>query len=351
MANQDSRKLELDCHSALESLPDSQVLVIGDLMWDEYIRGDALRVSPEAPVPVVLMEKEERTPGGAFNVVHNLFDLQVKCGIAGVTGNDENGRAMADAARAKNAESIHLWQADDRPTTIKTRIIARNQQLLRVDREYAKPVKKELEEKILSELEKVIPTYKSVILSDYDKGMLTQRVITGIIEICQRHNVFVAVDPQVRHFKHYKNAGVMTPNEKEASDGIGMQFPDEDKDAVQIGLKILKELQLKILLLTRSAKGMILFETNPDSDTVTCHTIPTVAREVFDVTGAGDTVISVYTALIASGTSALVAALLANIAGGVVVGRLGTATVTADDLKARIDDDHLKYRTFTEEMK
>lgn len=341
-----SDNLVSQCLNALKSLKNSRVLVVGDVMWDEYIYGDASRVSPEAPVPVVLMDREDRTPGGAFNVLKNLIDLQVKCGIAGIVGDDLNGKAMKVAARQYGIEHTELWQASDRPTTIKTRILARNQQLLRVDKENARAIDTALEKKILRRLAAIIPEYNGVILSDYDKGMLTEGMIGDLISVCRKNNVFVSVDPQVRHFRRYTHAGIMTPNEKEASGGIEADFPESDEDAVKLGLEILKQLSLDSLLLTRSAKGMMLFEKDESIKQVTCHAIPTVAREVFDVTGAGDTVIAVYTALIAGKVKPRIAALLANIAGGIVVGRLGTSTVNRQDLAERIDDDHLESRTF-----
>ncbi len=324
----------------LNRLRGQKILVAGDLMWDEYIRGDVSRISPEAPVPVVLVSREERLPGGATNVLRNLVELGCDCGILGVVGDDEAGSHMIRELESWGLNSLYIEQTSDRPTIMKTRIVARNQQLLRVDREIVKPISAALEQKMLQRLESDISNYKAVILSDYDKGVLTPAMIRGIIELAKARNIFVAVDPQVRHFRHYKGADVMTPNEKEASEGIGMAFPHSDEDTIEIGNKILAELQLNHLLITRSQKGMALFEPpqNP-------QLVPTVAREVYDVTGAGDTVISVYTAAIAAGASRLQAVLLANIAGGIVVGKLGTATASVREIEERLSDVALMLRS------
>lgn len=336
--------------AALEKLSAAKILVLGDVMWDEYIYGDANRISPEAPVPVVLMQKESRSPGGAFNVLKNLIDLDVKCSIAGVVGDDENGKSIQQAVSGFGLENHFLWTATDRPTTIKTRILARNQQLLRVDREYSGAIFDSLQKEILAKLETVIGDYNAVVLSDYDKGMLTSNMIEGIKNICRQKGVFISVDPQVRNFRSYKNAGIMTPNEKEASSGLDMPLPQNDEEAMELGIEIVRQLQLDSLLLTRSAKGVLLIEKAATGGNVLCHFIPTVAREVFDVSGAGDSVIAVYTALYASGVMPIVAALLSNIAGGIVVGRLGTVSVNRSQIQERIDPKHLRFRTVKKEL-
>ncbi len=303
------------------------VYVVGDLMWDEYIRGDTARISPEAPVPVVLVQNDERRPGGATNVLKNLRELGVPAGVLSVVGDDENGRSMKQTLDSWNLTNNDLIAMPGRPTSIKTRIIARNQQLLRIDRENAAAISENLETAVIETARKKVPLYKGIILSDYDKGLLTPRVIKALIEIATTHGIPVAVDPQVRHFAEYRGATVMTPNEKEASEGVKMPFPKTDTDSQAIGEKIMNDLQLDHLLLTRSQKGIALFEKSAAP-----YLVPALAREVYDVTGAGDTVIAVYTAAIASGTSRREAAEIANIAGGIVVGKFGTATVTADEI-------------------
>lgn len=322
----------------LKNFSRKSVLVIGDLMWDEYIRGSVSRISPEAPVPVVRSEHETRVPGGATNVLKNLVDLKVKTGIIGMVGADRAGDELIEDLQNSKLNTVEIYRADDRPTIMKTRIMARHQQLLRLDREVVKPVPDAIAERLLKNLSEIISDYNAVILSDYDKGIFTPKVISGIIELAHQHNVYVAVDPQVRHFRLYKGADVMTPNEKEASEGIGLPLPETDAEAREIALKIKNEVQLKHVLLTRSEKGMAVLE----DEKITY--VPTVAREVFDVTGAGDTVIAVYTSAIAAGASPVEAALLSNIAGGIVVGRLGTATVKRRELNAELSPGYFEYR-------
>lgn len=318
--------------SILNRFSRRKVLVTGDLMYDEYIWGSCSRISPEAPVQVVRSNREERRPGGANNVVKNLLELGVKTGILGVVGNDENGRLMSEEIRShKKIEQAVLVSDPSRVTTIKTRILAQNQQLLRLDREDVHPLNKKIEDEVINRFKKIAADYSAVILSDYDKGFFTPTIISEIIDIAHKNGLYVAVDPQVRHFKLYQNADIMTPNEKEASEGIGIERPQTEPQVRKIGNAIIEELNLKHLLITRSEKGMALFKDKRP------FYIPTVAREVYDVSGAGDSVIAVYTAAIAAGAEPLEAALIANIAGGIVVGKLGTATTTRKEILENLD--------------
>ena len=315
----------------LRKIPQSRVFVLGDLMWDEYIRGDVTRISPEAPVPVLLGTSEDRTPGGAANVLKNLRDLKCKMGVLGTVGADENGVALQhELEKWGLGDGLQLIRLADRPTTIKTRFMARNQQLLRVDREKATAIDEATEEKVLKAFDQAIGAYQALIISDYDKGLLTPRVIAEVIARARKKKIFVAVDPQVKHFKQYVECDIMTPNEKEASEGVGMPFPQTDEDIIAIAERIRSTLKLPHLLVTRSQRGMAYFTDREATF------LPTLAREVFDVTGAGDTVITVYTAAICAGASHVEAMVLSNMAGGVVVGKLGTATVSAAELSAEI---------------
>ena len=313
-----------------------KVLVIGDLMWDEYIHGECNRISPEAPVPVVLIKDEKRVPGGATNVLKNLVDLKVLSGIMGIVGADKNGREMSRELNKWHLNLVQLWESPDRPTIVKTRILARHQQLMRLDRETSLPFPVHFEKKLLEILKQEIKKFNAVILSDYNKGMFTPTLIQGIIKICKAANVYVAVDPQVKHFKLYKGADLMTPNEKEAAEGIELDFPEKQSDVNDIGQRIQKELKLKHLLITRSHNGMALFERNK-----TPVYVPTVAREVFDVSGAGDTVIAVFATALMAGATPLQATLISNIAGGIVVGKLGTATINKKEILENLDTHYL----------
>lgn len=320
----------------LKNFSGKKVLVIGDLMWDEYIRGSATRVSPEAPVPVVLANSEERIPGGATNVLRNLVDLKVTCGVMGVVGDDNNGQSLKRELSKYNLNMLQVWQASDRPTTIKTRILAQNQQLLRLDREQVKNIPASIESRLLDVLSQEIRQYHAVILSDYDKGVLTPSLITEIITLGKKHKKIIAVDPQVKNFGHYKGATVITPNETEASTFLNERKPATDKDAVALGKTVMKTMEIESLLLTRSEKGMAAFLGDN-----AIFSVPASAREVFDVTGAGDTVIAVYTSALAAGGSPEEAAILANLAGGIVVGKVGTATVKRRELSALLAEDSI----------
>lgn len=318
----------LHLEAILRKIPATKIFVMGDLMWDEYVRGDVTRISPEAPVPVLLGTADDRTPGGAANVLKNLRDLKCTMGMLGVVGADENGLALRhELEKWGLGENLCLLPLSDRPTTIKTRFMARNQQLLRVDRERADAIDEKTETEILKNFERLIGAFNAVIISDYDKGLLTERVIREAISIAHKKNVLVAVDPQVKHFRHYAQCDIMTPNEKEASEGIGKPFPKGDADVAEIARLIRQELKLHHLLITRSQRGMAYFKDGEAAY------LPTVAREVFDVTGAGDTVISVYTAALAAGASHTEAMVLSNIAGGIVVGKSGTATVSIPEMQ------------------
>ena len=315
----------------IPKLKNQRILVIGDLMWDEYILGSCDRISPEAPVPVVLSEEENRTLGGAANVVKNLVSLNISVGIIGVVGVDTKGKEMCSTFNDMNLSLNEIISCDDRPTISKTRIFARNQQILRLDREIVKPISIETEDRIIHILKNKIKNFDAIILSDYDKGLLTPTLITKIIQIAKQNNTYIAVDPQVSHFHFYKDVDVVTPNEKEASGFVKLPFPTNNQDIEDIGKIIYDTLNLKHLLLTRSQKGMALFTKNSNP-----IYIPTVAKEIYDVTGAGDTVISIFVAAIMAKSSTLEAAILSNIAAGIVVSKLGTATVTEEELKQAI---------------
>lgn len=320
-----------------------KVLVIGDVMWDKYIYGDVSRISPEAPVPVLLCEREEFTPGGAANVLKNLKALGIGCGIVGILGQDESGEQMRQELKGMVTDDVFLPSLPDRPTISKTRIIARHQQLLRLDRETILPLPQESEAKLLEFLRSALPSYNAVILSDYDKGLLNPSLIQNIIALAKEKNIYVAVDPQVKNFSDYRKADIITPNEKEASAGMGRDFPRSDDEVEKLGTEILQALQLPELLITRSERGMALFCHNSKGQQKIAY-IPTIASEVYDVTGAGDTVISVFTAAVACGGDSLQAALLANIAGGLVVKKFGAATVDTQEISTHLLQRQLLYK-------
>ena len=306
-------------------------------MWDEYLSGDCERISPEAPVPVVKIIKEKQIPGGAGNVVRNLTALGIHSGIAGVVGNDPNGLSIQNELKKWDLELMQIWKENGRPTTVKTRVIARNQQIIRLDREKAVPIHENLEKEVLEALSHAIPKFDAVILSDYDKGFLTENLTQRAIQIAQEKGVYVAADPKSKNFALYHKADLLTPNEKEAANAVQMPIPASEEEVEKIADLIKKQIKVKNLLITRSHKGMSLFG---EADKPVY--IPTTAREVYDVTGAGDTVISVYVASIIAGGSPFQAAALANLAGGLVVGKFGVSTISREELERALRSNNEK---------
>ena len=312
----------------LESFKDIKIAVIGDMMLDDYIIGSVDRISPEAPVPVVNVREERFVLGGAANVVNNLSTLGAQAFSFGVIGNDANGDRLTNEF-VKNLINVKgIVRTEDRPTIVKRRIIAHNQQLLRLDWEDKKDIGSEDEDKLLENLRVHIDEIDAIILSDYDKGVLTPRVAKEIIKLANEKGKIVTVDPKPKNAKNYVGATSMTPNRKEAMECIGV---DRIEDVEKLGEELKSKLELKNLLLTRSEEGMSLFQDKVIN-------IPTFAKEVYDVTGAGDTVISVFTLAAAAGASWHEAAKIANTAAGVVVGRMGTSTVTKEEIVEFYDE-------------
>jgi len=307
----------------LNSFQNLKVAVVGDMMLDDYLIGSVDRISPEAPVPVVSIKKERFVLGGAANVVNNLSTLGAKAICFGIIGQDFDGERLIKELEAKSIETSGILKTDDRPTIVKRRIISGTQQLLRLDWEDARAITEELENNLLAQVEKRIDGLNAIILSDYDKGVLTPRVVKRIISMCKEKGIIVTVDPKPKNALNYIGATSMTPNRKEAIECLGKKSFDNMLD---IGKELKEKLQLENLLLTRSEEGMSLFH---EEDIIN---IPTYAKEVFDVTGAGDTVISVFTLACAAGVTLHEAAKIANTAAGVVVGKMGTSTVTKEEI-------------------
>ena len=302
----------------------SSIIVIGDIMLDEYLWGDVKRISPEAPVPVVEVQSVTRRLGGAANVVQNLKKLGVQTQLLSVCGCDDNGTNLKTLLQEIDCSSAAIFQSQSRPTTIKTRIVAGHQQVVRADRELINDLDNVETEHLWNYFEQAFDSVDGVIISDYGKGVVSPPFISKIIEKCAKAQRFVAIDPKERHFELYKGVSVLTPNLKEAHVMAGIPYRNcSDQEVRQLGWKIVDSLNLPFLLITLSERGMALFER--ESRTFT-H-LPTVARKVFDVTGAGDTVISVFSAAFTSGATPLEAAFLANHAAGLTVAELGTASV------------------------
>lgn len=303
------------------------ILVIGDIIVDEFIWGDVSRISPEAPVPVVSVNEIDRRLGGSANVVRNLHALTTPSAMFGLVGNDEPGEWVKNRLAELDSDNRGVvTKSNERPTAIKTRIIARHQQVVRYDREWTMPAKKESHEKILASIEDLLPKSSAAILSDYGKGVLTPDFIRQMIE--QLQGGIIAVDPKPEHTDAYAGATVITPNLMEAAAMAGLEAINDDEHAELIAQTLHERLNLQYVLLTRSERGMTLYDGKQS------HHIPTAARDVFDVTGAGDTVIAVFTACLARGDDALSAAKIANCAAGVVVGKVGTATASWPEIES-----------------
>ena len=315
----------------IDRFPRTRVLVVGDVMIDHYVWGNVSRISPEAPVPVVNVTRETMLLGAAANVVNNIRSLGGEAGICGVIGHDDAGRQLHHMLHAQGIATDGLTMERDRPTTIKTRVIAHNQQVVRFDRETKEGIARDTHKRIFKHVaEQIGQGLDAIVISDYCKGVVTKDLVRDIVRLSRKRGVIVAVDPKVSHFGIYSGVTILTPNTKEASIGARIEIEDE-ATLHRAGKGLLARLGCGAVLITRGEHGMSLFEKG---GRVT-H-IPTVAREVFDVTGAGDTVISALTLAMAAGARMVDAAVIANYAAGIVVGVVGTATVSPEQLKQRI---------------
>jgi len=308
--------------------PDCRVLVVGDIMLDEYVFGTVGRISPEAPVPVVVVMRDARVPGGAANVALNLAGLRVAVEMAGLVGNDAAGRQVARALRARRIGVSAVVPDPDRPTTVKTRVIAHSQQVVRVDREInALPVRR-TQDALLRKVLAALARVDGVVFSDYRKGALSPELIREVTGAARARGLFVAVDPKQSDFGCYRGCTLITPNKMEAQAALGGRELRSDLDVWRGGKELLRKTASQAVLVTRGEEGMTLVERGRKAS----FHIPALAREVFDVTGAGDTVIGTLAACLAAGASLREAAVLANLAASVVVGEVGTSPITVEKL-------------------
>ena len=314
----------------IDSFKGKEIVVIGDVMLDQFVKGSVSRLSPEAPVPVVNVEEEDFIAGGAGNVAVNLAALGAKPVIVSVVGTDVKGSILKGYLENKGVDVSAVAKDSNRPTTQKMRIIAERQQVVRVDRESKERICPPIAKECMRNFKKAVRKAKGVVMSDYGKGMLSDHNIQEIINLCREKHIPVCVDPKIDNFLKYKRITCMTPNTKEAWEGMGLPPKKDNAAILDLGKKILKTLDAESILITRSAEGMSLFEKG-EKPKIT--TIKATAKEVFDVTGAGDTVISVLTLALACGASLADAAYIANKAAGLVVAKLGTATVTIQEIK------------------
>ena len=316
----------------------TRVLVVGDVMLDQFLWGRVARISPEAPVPVVEFERESFMPGGAANVARNLVSLEVSVDLFGVTGKDPQAVNLRSLLREQNVGCAGLLSSRQRVTTRKIRIIAQRQQVARVDRETKSDLDRASTARLIRAIDQALPGADAVVVGDYGKGVVTQGLLDALKQRCHERGLWLSVDPKpVRHL-NLTGLSLITPNRKEAFELAGMtdsngplhrDSPLQDGPLLQVASRLFDQLEPALLLITLGEQGMLLCRRGQPP-----FHIPTMAREVFDVSGAGDTVIATFTLAIAAGASPVEAAVLSNHAAGVVVGKVGTATVGPEELLA-----------------
>ncbi len=319
-----------DLKAAVDRFHDARILVLGDVMMDEYIWGKVSRISPEAPVPVVAVARETKMLGGAANVILNVATLGARPVLCGVVGDDATGRELLSEVEKAGLISRGLIVEPGRPTSIKTRVVAHNQQVVRFDRESRGKIKKETTGRILDFVGKNLASVDAVVVSDYGKGVVSHEVMRGLVQLTRSWKGIVAVDPKTGNFEYYHGVDVITPNDHEAGTYCGFEI-DDDETLLRAGRRMLERLECRAVLITQGQAGMTLFERDG-----AVHHIPTVARKVYDVTGAGDTVIGTLCLGLACGLDMRSSALMSNFAAGIVVGEIGTSTVKAEELKKAI---------------
>ena len=316
----------------------ARILVIGDLMLDQFVWGSVRRISPEAPVPVVEFERESFMPGGAANVARNLTALQVPTELFGIVGHDETARKLKQLLVEQNVICEGVLGDRTRPTSVKSRIIAHQQQMVRVDRESTTPLEPKSLRRLLAALEHRIYQADAVIVGDYGKGVVTQTMLEAVKSICRERGVWLSLDPKPVNRLDLSGLSLITPNRKEAFELAGKDDrmrgaePLADAALMEVANTLLESLKPALLLITLGDQGMLLCRRGEKP-----FNIPTVAQEVFDVSGAGDTVIASFTMAIAAGASPMEAAIISNHAAGVVVGKIGTATLTQEELIASFE--------------
>jgi len=315
--------------NAIKNFKNSRTLVIGDVMLDEYLWGDVERISQEAPVPIVKVNDKTYRLGGAANVSNNINSLGGFVLTCGVVGDDVNGEMLIDIMSRLGLTTEGIVKAKNRVTTKKTRIIARNQQVVRCDEESLEHIKKRELDKFWKIIEKNSDNIDAVWVEDYGKGVVTPELLSKLLPLAKKKNKIITIDPKVEHVWLYKGVTALTPNHHELATVLGVRFKNFD-DIKKAGLKLVKELNCQSILVTCGEKGMLLFE-----DKKVSH-IETVAEDVYDVTGAGDTVIAVMTMGLASKLPPIEAAMISNQAAGIVIKEVGAATVTYNQLKSSL---------------
>ncbi len=309
-----------------------RVLIIGDVMLDRYWWGSVSRISPEAPVPVVKLEKTSVAAGGAANVAANVVGLGAEAVLIGIVGNDAEARDLSDILERSKISSQFLVAIENHRTTVKTRIVAHSQQIVRLDQEKTESISDKEADLVFGKIEETLEGVDIVIISDYAKGFLTENLLARLLAHCIEKNKKVLVDPKGKDYSKYQGATILTPNRKEAIDAC--KFEDHESDLInKAGKRLLETISIDGVLITHGEKGMTLFEKNGD-----VSNFDALARNVYDVTGAGDTVIATLAVAIASGLNYREASKLANIAAGLVVEQIGTTAIDVKNLKKSIDE-------------
>lgn len=328
-----------DLSSLIDALPGSRILVVGDVMLDRFVHGSVDRISPEAPIPVLRVQRESTMPGGAGNVAASLVALGVSADLVSIIGDDAAGRELSVLVADRLGHADGLIAVADRPTTTKTRFIAAAQQLLRADAETDAAISDVAASLLLQQVTRRLRGAAMLILSDYGKGVLTADLTQTLIGLANAAGVRVLVDPKGRDYRRYRGAAIVTPNVRELAEATGMEGRD-DAAVVVAARALAHDCGIDAVLVTRSEQGMSVVP----ADGYVTH-LRAQAREVFDVSGAGDTVVAVLAASLAARGNLVDAAHLANIAAGIVVAKVGTATVRADELHAAVTENHLAGAT------
>lgn len=318
----------------LRSLVDGRAAILGDVMLDRFIYGKVERISPEAPIPVLNIERETDMPGGAANVARNLSSLGARALLVGIVGDDPWGAELSIQLAQLAGIEIHLVEDRSRPTTVKTRFVADGQQVLRADQEHSKALSPQIERSVLTAFQSVVAGSDIVILSDYAKGVLSNSLAQDAIAIARRAGKKIVTDPKSESFEKYRGATILTPNRYELEAACGIECAT-DEAVVRGARQILEKGICEIVVVTRGKDGMSIIQSNGDIE----H-LRTTAKEVFDVSGAGDTVVATIAAAIAAGAGVGEACMLANLAAGIVIGKQGTATATPDEIAAALSPYH-----------
>lgn len=316
----------------IRKMKPAPILVVGDVMVDEYILGDVERISPESPVPVLVARDRLRKLGGAGNVVQNIVTMGGQVALFATVGKDNPGRWFKEYCENVGVESFWIKEDPSRPTTIKTRVVARNQQIVRIDQEHVGLLSPDVEAAIVSEIKSVVPQVKAAVVSDYGKGFLSANVLEAVISSARAHNIPVVVDPKGLDFRRYKGATYLTPNLREASMASGVEIRNHDS-LVKAGQALLEQTGVEAVIITRGREGSTLVTRKKSQD------FPARQVEIVDVTGAGDTVIATLALAVANGLTIESAAGLANLAASLVVARFGAASVTLDEMIDSLNED------------